>query len=105
MTLPDSIRIGGTDYKIVEEKDLHDGGTWLNGHIIYNHPQIRIESEMDEYIKWVTVWHEVLHGILQHAGQGDHDEKMIEALGYGVTQVLRDNEYLRGTDNGRAPTD
>lgn len=92
--LPASIRIGGTDYTVIEEKDLRDGNTGLNGHIVYNDCQIKVESEMTPHVQWITIWHEVLHGILEHAGMGDHDEKMIIALGYGVAQAIRDNPYL-----------
>lgn len=92
--LPGSIRIGGLDYKVVEVKDLRDGHTGLNGHILYNDCEIRVEQEMLPQVQWVTVWHEVLHGILEHAGV-KHNEQTILALGYGVAQVLRDNPWLR----------
>lgn len=93
--IPEIIRIGGTDYTVKIIKDLRDGNTGLNGHIVYNSCEIKIEEDMTDHIKWVTVWHEVLHGLLEHAGMGDHEEKLVLALGYGVTQALRDNEYLR----------
>lgn len=101
MNLPDTIRIGGTDYAVLVEKDLRDGNTGLNGHIVYNDCEIRIEKEMTPHVQWVTAWHEVLHGLLQHAGYGDHDERMIEALGYGVAQALRDNPWLREEPGGK----
>lgn len=93
--LPEVIRIGGTDYKVKEIRDLRDGNTGLNGHILYNDCEIRIEEDMSDHIKLVTAWHEVVHGILEHAGISDHKEAMVVALGYGIVQVLRDNEYLR----------
>ncbi len=94
-SIPETIRIGGTDYTVKVVKDLRDGNTGLNGHILYNNCEIRIEEDMTEHIQWVTAWHEVIHGILEHAGMSDHKEDMVCALGYGITQVLRDNEYLR----------
>lgn len=93
--LPETIRIGGTDYTVKVIKDLRDGNIGLNGHILYNDCEIRIEEGMTDHVKWVTAWHEVVHGILEHAGMSDHKEEMVCALGYGITQVLRDNEYLR----------
>ena len=93
--LPDTIRIGGTDYTVIERKDLRDGNTGLNGQIVYNDAEIRIEDDMTPHVKWVTLWHEALHGLLEHAGMGDHKEELILALGYGVTQALRDNPWLR----------
>jgi hypothetical protein len=104
MMLPKTIRIGGTDYTIVEKQDLRDGSTDLNGHILYNDCEIRIESEMNPHVKWVTVWHEVIHGILVHAGLGEHEENLVTALGYGVAQVLRDNPFLREERNDNEAT-
>lgn len=101
--LPKLIRIGGIDFTVVERKDLRDGDTWLNGHILYNLCEIRIEEELTLHKKWIVAWHEVLHGLLEHAGMDDHEEKIIAALGYGVTQALRDNPWLRqppGEDKG-----
>jgi len=92
---PSIIRIGGTDYAVIEVKDLRDGNTGLNGHIVYNACEIRVEVEMSPHVQWITTWHEVIHGILVHAGISDHNEQVIEALGYGIAQVLRDNEWLR----------
>jgi len=93
-SLPASVRIGGTDYAVIEVKGLRDGSTDLNGHILYNESEIRVEAEMTAHNKWVTVWHEVIHGILEHAGHGHHEETMVIALGYGISQVLRDNPWL-----------
>ena len=93
--LPETIRIGGTDYNILEIEDLQDEGKWLSGQILYDVCKIKIESELAEHRKFIATWHETLHGILEHAGMGDHDERIIVALAYGITQVLRDNEYLR----------
>jgi len=94
-SLPTVIRVGGVDFTVVERRDLRDGNTGLNGHILYNDCEIRIEQEMTPHKKWITVWHEVLHGLLEQAGMDDHEEKIIVALGYGVTQALRDNPWLR----------
>lgn len=93
--LPETIRVGGIDYTVVERVDLRDGETWLNGHIVYNDLEIRLEEQLSPHKKWVVAWHEVLHGLLEHAAMDEHDEKLIVALGYGVTQALRDNPWLR----------
>jgi hypothetical protein len=97
--LPKHIRIGGTDYALSEIADLRDGDLDLNGHITYNDQTINIEAKMSPHVKWLTVWHEVLHGILSHAGIDEQDEQTVLALGYGITQVLRDNEWLREFTN------
>lgn len=93
--LPPIIRIGGIDYTVVAQKDLRDGDTWLNGHIVYNECEVRIEEQLTPHKQWIVAWHETLHGLLEHAGMDEHDEKFIIALGYGVAQALRDNPWLR----------
>lgn len=105
--LPSNIRIGGTDYEVLEVQNLKHGDSGLNGHIIYNDCQIKLEQDMTRHVQWVTVWHEVIHGLLEHAGMSEHEEKMIIALGYGISQVLRDNEWLRqppGSNTINEPT-
>ncbi len=44
----------------------------------------------------MTLWHEILHGILNGAAQTEeHNEAHIDALAHGIIQVLRDNPQLR----------
>lgn len=90
------IKIGGLDYELIEEYNLcaEDGTKRLNGHIIYDKCQIKVDQNLNQQVKAVTVWHEVLHGILTQAGVEEHDEKLIEILSYGIVQVLRDNPEL-----------
>jgi hypothetical protein len=90
----DKVKIGAVDYQVVEVENLVDGVTVLNGHILYNESVIKLEQNMSVQQKDVTLWHEIIHGILTHAGFSNHNEKMVEALGYGVLMVLRDNPGL-----------
>lgn len=96
MTLPDTIRIGGVDYSVVTVQGLRDGKHELNGRIRYNQCLIEIEADMHPHKQFITLWHEILHGLIEHAGIEQPEEGIILSLGYGITQVLRDNEYLRG---------
>lgn len=91
------IKIGGLDYDVIEEPNLcaEDGTRRLNGHIVYDRCQIKIDNGLNPQAKNITMWHEIIHGILTHAGVKDHDETHIEVLSYGLDQVLRDNPYLR----------
>jgi hypothetical protein len=63
--------------------------------------RIRVNSTMHPDVQRVTLWHEVIHGILFAAGMSDHDEQVVDALAHGLVQVLRDNPKLRGDSNGR----
>lgn len=96
MALPDTLRIGGVDFSVAEIEDLREGNTGLNGHIRFNLSTIEVEATLGEQQKRTVIWHEVIHGILEHAGFDEHEERMVCALGYGIVQVLKDNEWLRG---------
>lgn len=90
------IRIGGIDYEVEEVPNLctEDGAKRLNGDIFHDRCQIRVDQNLSPQIKSVTVWHEIIHGILTQAGARKQDETQIEALAYGIVQVLRDNPQL-----------
>lgn len=79
--------------------DLHkvDGDgvkKWLHGHILLADAEIRIANDQSEDVKLVTMWHEILHGILNNAGQSDQPEALIEAISFGIVQLIRDNPKL-----------
>lgn len=90
------IRIGGIDYEVEEVPNLctEDGTKRLNGHILYDSCRIRIDENLSQQTKSLVMWHEILHGILTHAGVQEQSEAQIEALSYGIVQVLRDNPQL-----------
>jgi hypothetical protein len=72
----------------------NDKITKLNGHIKYNDCQICVEAEMSPQAKRQTIWHEIVHGILTHAGMEKQDESMIDAIAYGIMDVIQNNPWL-----------
>lgn len=110
-----SIKIGAIDYAVIEKEDLYfvdDGGKrcGLHGDIQWANAQIRVASDQTEQVKVAVLWHEAVHGILNNAGMNDHPEALVQALGYGLVQLVRDNPELvrltMGTDgNQSAPAD
>ena len=99
VALPSHITIGPVRYAIRVVKDLHDHDKegkwrWLHGDIRWSKAQIRIDEKQSDERKVVTLWHETLHGILEHDGHSGHDENLIIALGFGIVQVIRDNPAL-----------
>ena len=103
MALPKQIKIGPVGYKVIEKDDLHfvDGDgkkSGLHGHILWSEAEIRVAGDQSEQVKVVTVWHEVIHGILNNAGINDHPEQVVLALGFGIVQLIRDNpDLIRAT--------
>jgi hypothetical protein len=92
------IQIGPIGYKVEEVKRLYyvnDEGKHvaLHGRIDYAKTRIQVTQRQTDQMKVSTLWHEALHGILAQAGQ-DHEEALIEALGYGITQLIQDNPEL-----------
>ena len=91
----ESVRIGSTDYQIVIVDDLRDEGEKIDGQYNHTSSEIRLDADLGTQAERATLWHEILHGILVHAGyHGDHSEGEIAAIAYGVMQTLRDNPWL-----------
>lgn len=90
------VRIGAIYYKISELERLRDEGSAqsLFGEIVYSKATISLESAMNPQAKRATLWHEIIHGILQNAGIHKHDETIVNAISLGVMQVLEDNPWL-----------
>lgn len=94
MKIPESIRIGGVEYPVCGEVNLNDGLNMCYGHIDYERSLIRIldSPSMGHEKKCITLWHEILHGIRQHAGLEIEDEEaVVDMFAKGIYQVLQDN--------------
>lgn len=94
MKIPESIRIGGIEYEIEYVPNLRDGNRLLYGYIDYDNSKIQI-SETDgrgHQHQCLTLLHEILHGIREHAGLTiENEEEVMEVLSKGLYQVLQDN--------------
>lgn len=99
------IKIGGTTYPVIDRDDLHDNHKPLYGWIKFNTMEILISTELGPQARYTVLWHEIVHGILNHAGLDEHDERMVMALGYGIVQVLRDNPELLALLETTSPKD
>jgi predicted heme/steroid binding protein len=105
-----SVKIGPVNYTVREMNDLHtvnDDGKKLelHGHILWSEAEIRVANDQVDDVKVATIWHEAVHGLLHNAGQDDHPESMVIALGYGLVQLIRDNpQLIELTVNGIQPT-
>lgn len=94
MKIPDSIRIGGIDYDIISRPDLNNGVEVVYAHIDYEQSVISMNSNMGmgHQFECITLWHEILHGIREHAGIViENEEEVVEVLSKGIYQVLQDN--------------
>lgn len=85
-----SIRIGPIDYKVHETCDINDDGLFDMADQV-----ILIQKRLKPQLKRQTLWHEILHGIMYQAGIKEHNERMVDAVAYGIVAALRDNPSLR----------
>jgi hypothetical protein len=90
------VKIGGIVYSInIVDKLLSDDNTKLDGQISYTNSEINLDSRLSEQTRYQILWHEILHGILTHAGNTELiGEEDINVLAYSIMQILRDNPKL-----------
>lgn len=94
--LPKVIKIGYQDIKVSEVAAIDDTqGSYNN-----ESHEIKIKSEMGSREKLNTLLHEMLHacvyayGIKSEFLDGDKEEKVVNALGNALTEVLLRNKDL-----------
>ena len=94
MKIPESIRIGGVEYQIKYVDNLNDGINMCYGFIDYDNCEISLSATAGtgHQKRCKTLWHEILHGIREHAGlQIENEEDVVDMFAKGIYQVLQDN--------------
>jgi predicted metal-dependent peptidase len=84
-----AIKIGGIRYAVIADNRLID--SLRSGEMRHMRAEIAVLPDATPELLPQTLWHEVLHAVLLHAGIKDHDETQIDVIAYGIVQVLRDN--------------
>lgn len=99
MKIPETIRLNGVDYRVIWKDDLHDDTHMLMGEIVYGESAIYLNPKVqDHQHACLTLWHEILHGIVEHFNISGAENRMpkteeetVEMFARGVYQVLQDN--------------
>ena len=93
MKIPQTIRISGTDYPIIETAKLNNGTEMCYGRIDYEKSLIEINPDNQTHQhKCTTMLHEILHGVSHHCNLTiENEEHVIDTLAKGLYQVLQDN--------------
>lgn len=94
MKIPNSVRIGGVEYKIVTTPFLNNGLQIAYGHIDYEKCIIELSEtiEMAHEKKCLVLLHEILHGIRNNYGfEMENEEEIVDVFARGLYQVLQDN--------------
>lgn len=91
------IKISPQTFTVKTVKNLQDDdGLKLDGRIRYTVSQILIDKDIDDFSKFLTLWHEIAHAILCQAGiKAENEETLVDVLAYGLMRVLQDNPHLR----------
>lgn len=95
MNIPDKVKIGWRNYKVMQGEDRRDEkGNMLIGQIDYDSHTIYLKKNIiDEDEKCLSFLHEILHGIFYSEGQTKlrSNEDLIMAISEGLYQVIKDN--------------
>lgn len=94
MKIPESIRIGGVEYKIQYGPNLRLENLITYGSIDFDNSTINLSSTdgTEHQKRCLTLWHEILHGVVNHAGlEIENEEEVVEMFAKGIYQVLQDN--------------
>jgi hypothetical protein len=99
MNIPKSIKIGGVNYEIQYIPDLNNGVEVLYGNINFEQSVIKLSSTIacSQQAQCITLLHEILHGIAEHAKlKIENEEHIVNVLSNGIFQVVQDNPDLFG---------
>lgn len=94
MKIPNSVRIGGTEHAVVYVDNLNNGVNLAYGQIDYDNCVIYLSGTVGtaHEKRCKTLWHEILHGIREHAGlEIENEEDVVDMFAKGIYQVLQDN--------------
>jgi hypothetical protein len=99
--IPEQVRIGYTDYKIVKTSDpasfVNKSG--LLGFVEYKTATIYIADDLPKQVEASTLLHEIIHGINFHFGQGQNgreweEEDYVGATTNGICQLFQQNTHF-----------
>lgn len=96
MKIPESIRIGGVDYDVQKQDVVIIGNQICNGKIDFERSVITLRDDIGHQFQSIILWHEILHGIINHSEADlglaeEKEEHVIRVLSRGIYQVLQDN--------------
>lgn len=92
-----TLRICGFDYSVSFKEAPIVGGELCDGSHNRSTLQIEIREGLPPQMKYLTLWHEILHAIIDSAAlKVENEEAVVEAVANGIVQVLQDNPQIVG---------
>lgn len=93
MNIPKKIKIGGKTYKVDVTRHLDLGCANYSGEIDYCGLTIKIFPSAQQRME-ADLLHEMVHGIYDHLGYANHDEKKVDELAQALYMVIQDNPKM-----------
>ena len=91
MNIPKTVKIGGKVYDVEITNKFDLGNVNVSAEIIYTDLVIRISSNQAPGKMEADFIHELIHGIFDHLGYKEHDEKRVDELAQAIYMVIVDN--------------
>lgn len=89
-----SLKIGPIHYKVSYVHELKRGDEKMDGRIEHSQTKITLDADLSHQAMVQTLLHETVHAIAAQIGRPEMRESMVDALAFGIYQVLRDNPSL-----------
>ena len=101
MIIPNKIKIGAHEYQVIRDDDGADEDARF-GHCMPRRLRIYVDPRVPQSQQEETLIHEVLHAVCdqvrafskQETGR-DEEERVVQSLGHGIYQFLKDNDLLK----------
>ena len=90
MKIPKQIKIGGKVYQVEVTDRLTLGSANYSGEIDYMNLVIRVVPSAKGKME-SDLLHEIIHGLYDHLGYTDHDEKKVDELSNALYMLIQDN--------------
>lgn len=90
MNIPKKLKIGDKVYTVEITDKLFLGNANVSAEIMYNDLVIRVSPQAQGKME-ADFLHELIHGIFDHLGYRDHDEKRVDELAQALYMVIVDN--------------
>jgi hypothetical protein len=90
-----SLKIGAIHYTVKYVHDLHRADQKLDGHIQHGQAKISLDADLNHQAMVQTLLHETVHAVLTQMGSRlAAQEGFVDALAFGIYQLMRDNPAL-----------
>ena len=100
MKIPKKVKIGGKVYTVKITDKLTNGNFNYSAEIDYCDCIIRIVPHHRHKME-ADFLHELVHGIYNHLGYSEHEEKKIDELANALYMVIQDNPRIFNNGDNR----